>query len=253
MPDKEAMGPLKDKPLQAGRSPKQELDRFMNEKFTCFFMVSALILIVAASEWYRWFFNIPFRPLLATFTSLIVLFYCLPKIIKMKKQVESLRLARDSEKVVGESLEHLRREGYIVFHDIAGDKYNLNYVILSTKGIYAVETKTYARPAGRAAKVQYDGDHLHIEGLGSKDEILLQTKADSMWLKGILRDSTGREYTIKPVVVFPGWEIESKTHDKTWVLNPKALPQFIQNQDDVLSREDVKLAAYHLSRYIRTS
>jgi len=59
----------------------------------------------------------------------------------------------------------------------------------------------------------------------------------------------------QPVVLFPGWYIESTRQGKNpgaWVLNPKALPKFIENEPDIISREDVMLAAYHISRYIRT-
>jgi hypothetical protein len=253
MPDKDKRSPLKDKPLrQAGQSLLEEIDTLINDKLLGYFLSMALVAALAITEWYRWYFDIPPRPLLATMVAVLVVGCFLAKAIKIRTQLQALKLGRDGEKEVGEFLEHLRRDGCIVFHDIVGDNFNLDHVILSTKGIYAVETKTYSKPMGGEAKVHYDGDHLHIDGLGSKDEILLQNKAESMWLKGILRESTGREYSIKPVVVFPGWYVESKTHNKHWVLNPKALPEFIRNQNDVLSKEDVKLAAYHLSRYIRT-
>jgi len=253
MQDKDQKSPLKDPPLrQAGQLVQEEIDRLINDKFMGYAMAMAVVMGLAASEWYRWYFNTPPRPLPATIIAILVLGYFLAKTLKVKNQLQSLRLGRDSEKEVGEYLEHLRRDGCIVFHDIVGDNFNLDHVILSTKGIYTVETKTWSKPVSGEAKVRYDGEHLHIDGLGEKDEVLLQTKAESMWLKGILRETTGREYHIKPVVVFPGWFVESRNHYKHWVLNPKALPQFIQNQDDILTSEDVKLAAYHLSRYIRT-
>jgi hypothetical protein len=34
-------------------------------------------------------------------------------------------------------------------------------------------------------------------------------------------------------------------------LEPKALPKFIEQEREQFSREDVRLAAYHLSRYVR--
>jgi hypothetical protein len=36
------------------------------------------------------------------------------------------------------------------------------------------------------------------------------------------------------------------------VLNPRALPAFIEHEPESVSEEDVELAAHHLSRYIRT-
>lgn len=253
MTGKDKTSPLKDEPVgQTGPSIHEQLDKLIDDKFTCNVIASILVLVLITAEWYRWYFNVPMGPGLATIVSLIVIFYCVPKILRVRKQARTLKLNRDGKKEVGEYLDHLRRDGCIIYHDITGDNFNLDHVVLSTKGIYAVETKTFSKPLGNNVKVRYDGDHLDIDGIGNKDDILLQTKAESIWLKGILRESTGREYCIKPVVVFPGWFVESKNHDKHWVMNPRALPEFIHNQQDTLTREDVQLAAFHLSRYIRT-
>jgi len=56
------------------------------------------------------------------------------------------------------------------------------------------------------------------------------------------------------VILFPGWYIESNEQGKksdTWVLNPKALPVFIKNQPETVSREDAQMVVYHLCRYVR--
>jgi hypothetical protein len=37
-----------------------------------------------------------------------------------------------------------------------------------------------------------------------------------------------------------------------WVMEPKGLPAFLNNAPQRLAAEDVKLAAYHLSRYVRS-
>jgi hypothetical protein len=54
------------------------------------------------------------------------------------------------------------------------------------------------------------------------------------------------------VIVFPGWFVDPmpKGAREVWVLNPKALPSFIENEPVVLPQEDVMMAAYYLSRYI---
>jgi len=58
---------------------------------------------------------------------------------------------------------------------------------------------------------------------------------------------------VRPVVVFPGWYIEQKAGSsrELWVLEPKALPSFLENAPDVLSAEEIKMASGHLSRFIR--
>jgi len=56
--------------------------------------------------------------------------------------------------------------------------------------------------------------------------------------------------------VFPGWFVEplvGAAKFDVWVLEPKALPAFIDNEPDRIPPPDVALAAFHLSRYIRAT
>ena len=245
--------PLKAKPLrQAGQSVQEELDKVIDEHFISYGLVIVFIFAYTVSEWIRWYFHIPPKPVHVTILSLLIISYCLIKLLGIKKQIKALKLGRDGEKVVGEFLERLRQDGCIIYHDIVGDNFNLDHVVLSTKGIYVIETKTYSKPKNKQAKVHYDGTHLIIDSIGNKDEILVQVEAESSWLKEILSESTGKVFNIKPIAVFPGWFVESTNHNKFWVLNPKGLPKFIQNQKESISKEDLQLTAYHLSRYIRT-
>jgi len=244
--------PLKDKPLrQPGQSLQEMIDELIDGKFMNYAVLIVFILVFTLIEWYRWYFNSPPRPILATGIAFFIIIFCFLKILKILKRIKALKLGRDGEKIVGEKLEELRQDGCIVFHDIVGDKFNLDHVILSTKGIYVINTKTWSKPEGNKAKIYYDGTHLNADSIGNKDDVLIQIEAESNWLKEILKESTGREFKTKPVVVFPGWFVESKNHNKHWVLNPKGLPKFIENEKEILSYEDVKLAAYHLSRYVR--
>jgi len=57
-------------------------------------------------------------------------------------------------------------------------------------------------------------------------------------------------------IVFPGWYIESNNDGRKtnlWVLNPKSLSTFIENVPKSLSKEDMMLVSYHLSRFIRSN
>ena len=63
---------------------------------------------------------------------------------------------------------------------------------------------------------------------------------------------------VRGVVVFPGGFVEpmseswKSSSDRPWVLEPKALPEFIENARERISEGDVALAAFHLSRYVRS-
>ena len=97
--------------------------------------------------------------------------------------------------------------------------------------------------------------HYHSNFAYFETKPIIQVTSASKWLKNILSESTGKEYPVKAVILFPGWYVESTGEGKRssiWVLNPKALPKFIKNQPDVISQEDMMLASFHISRYIRT-
>jgi len=188
-------------------------------------------------------------------------YHCMSRIIERrmilgeKEKARLLKQGRDGEKIVGEYLDNLREDGHRVFHDLLGDNFNLDHVVVSTKGIFVIETKTYSKPVKGDAKIQFDGEQIFVAGRKTEKDPITQVTAASKWLKNILKESTGKEYMIKPVIVFPGWFVESKeTGGKSdvWVLNPKALQSFINNESDRITREDMMLATFHLSRYIRS-
>jgi hypothetical protein len=71
----------------------------------------------------------------------------------------NLRLGLEGERTVGHALEELRVYGYQVFHDIPGNKFNIDHVIAGPAGIFTIETKTRSKPG--------DGDGLEraVQGL----------------------------------------------------------------------------------------
>lgn len=61
---------------------------------------------------------------------------------------------------------------------------------------------------------------------------------------------------VRGALVYPGWFVDpslKNAFEDLWVLEPKALPDFIERESIRLSDADVALASYHLSRYIRAN
>jgi hypothetical protein len=79
-----------------------------------------------------------------------------------------------------------------------------------------------------------------------------QAAGAARWLEDLLESSTGKKFPVRPVVVFPGWFVEQRTpRGPVWVLEPKALPAFIEREPVTVMPSDVALASFHLSRYLR--
>ncbi len=248
--------PIKDKPLrQAGQSLDTALDTLLNDKTNAYIVSAIVVVVFALNEWLRSYNNPPPVPKLMTFIAALVVLIVFIKVKKILNQVKSLRLGRDGEREVGEYLDNLREDGHRIFHDILGDNFNLDHVIVSKKGIYVIETKTYSKPAKGIANIEFDGEQIMIPGKKPTKEPIIQVTAAAKWLRNILKESTGKEYPVKPVVVFPGWFVEAKEDgwkSAVWVLNPKALQTFINHESDKVNPADMMLATFHLSRYIRS-
>ncbi len=176
------------------------------------------------------------------------------KILIARKKIKALRLGRDGEMAVGQYLESLRENGAKVFHDIQGEGFNLDHVVIDKSGIYVIETKTFSKPDKGQTIVTYDGEKVFVNGKEPDRNPVIQVKAACHWLKELLKESTGKDCNPRPVVVFPGWfvqpTVEAKNSD-VWVLNPKALPAFISNSKPQYEGDAVGLFSYHLSRYVR--
>src|SRR5579862_8584942 len=173
-------------------------------------------------------------------------------------RLRTLKLGRDGEKAVGQYLERLRESGARVLHDIVGKDFNLDHVVISPHGIYVVETKTWSKPVRGDANITYDGSELRANGQKHERDPIKQAMAQARWLRELLKESTGKAFRIQPVIVFPGWYVDTTAsatakRKGVWLLNPKALPDFIGAEHTSLAPEDLKLAAFHLSRYVRAS
>lgn len=248
--------PLTDKPLRnPGQSLDEELERLLNDKAIVWIAAIVISLMMVFLEWQKWHTQAPPNPVAAIIVALPIISLSLIRLFFIVKRARRLKMARDGERAVGQYLSELQAKGYRVFHDILGDGFNIDHIIICDRGIFTIETKTYSKPSKGRPDIRFDGEKLLINGYASKHDSITQAKAQANWSQQILQESTGQKYPVKAVIVFPGWFVQlspKAKHRNIWVLNPKMLPAFLEKETPKLRKEDVQLAAYHLSRYIRT-
>ena len=251
----ENKSPIKDKALRhPGQSLDEEMAKIVDEEGIQYVLLAVLSTVLALFEWYRWYFSLPYKPELYSVIAVIAVIYSFFKILKIKKKLKVLKQGRDGEKAVGQYLEFLREDGCKVFHDLIGEGFNVDHVVISTNGIFTIETKTYSKPAKGKPVIRHRGDHLLINDGFKNYDVVIQANAEAHWLRSLLKDISGKAYSVRPVVVFPGWFIENETSDKgLWVLNPKALRVYINNGQPQLTPQEVQFLANGLSRHIRNT
>jgi hypothetical protein len=247
--------PLRTKPLRhAGQSLDEELLSLWDDRGMGYCLFAGGFLIVAVLEWVGYALNVPRRPWLFTAVAIVAVAIATVQILRLRKQAQNIRLGRDGERLVGQFLEELRVDGASVFHDVPGDGFNLDHVVISDRGVIVIETKTRSKPSPDA-KVTFDGDDLLVAGRKPDRDPIRQVRAEVSWLLELLRQSTGKSFPMRGAVVFPYWWVErapESVNKDVWVLEPKALPAFIRHEAVKLAEADVKLATFHLSQYIRS-
>lgn len=156
---------------------------------------------------------------------------------------------------MGQFLEGLREKGYRVFHDILGQSFNVDHVLIGPAGVFTIETKTWSKPARGEAKIVFDGEKIIAGSFEPDRDPVIQARAQAGWMREFLAESTARKFEVRSVILFPGWYVEQAPGSlrQVWVLNPKALETFLSNEPERLSGDEIKLASFHLSRFIRTS
>jgi hypothetical protein len=253
--------PLKAKPLRLpGQSVQDAIDDVLWNEISPHISIALVTTIVASLEWLAVFRHLPRQPWTYSGIAVVAIACAAVKCWRVRIRLRQLKLGRDGERVVGQYLERLRADGADVFHDVPGERFNIDHVILSVHGFYAVETKAWSKSKRGEARISLTDDGTLLRnGLRPDRDPVAQAQGGARWLSQLLEETTGKRFPVRGVVLFPGWFVEPMNNawrmspDRPWVLEPKALPGFIGNEPKRIADTDVKLAAYHLSRYVRAT
>lgn len=246
--------PIKAPPLRLpGQSLAEERELLLEDKVVLPLLYIAVLIVMAGVEWWRYYFPSKPSPLVVTLLALIGIIFFAWRVWGVRQRMRHLKQGIVGERAVGQFLESLRERKYKVFHDIVGDNFNIDHVLIGPAGVFAIETKTWSKPARGDARVKFDGEKVTVFDREPDRDPVIQAKAQATWLRALLKESTGREYHVRPVIVFPGWFVESTSFARNdiWVLEPKALPAFLNQENAILREEDINLASFHLSRFLR--
>jgi hypothetical protein len=159
---------------------------------------------------------------------------------------------RERERSVAQCIDRLRVGGAHVFHDVRGDGRRLDHVIISRRGVFVVETRALPKPWPKA-KVYVEGRKLLVAGKYLEHDPRTGAADAARWIEAFLKKSTGKRFTARAIVAFPGWYVQQNDPPgSVWVIEPKALPALLDHEALTVPTADVALAAWHLSRHVRT-
>jgi len=116
-----------------------------------------------------------------------------------------------AELYTAQELNRLMALGCTVLHDVPGEKFNIDHVVIGPRAVYAIETKSVRKPPANGSKdhfkVAYDGHWLHFTDF-KDNKRLQQTKRQSEWLSAYLWQALRRSVPVIPALALPGWWID---------------------------------------------
>ena len=257
MPKPTRRSPLKAAPLrQAGASIQEEIDRLRDDVIDDRLIILLATFTVWVTALVLWRFPAPpglfFALLSVVFVGVIA--WAIPALLRAKRQIGRLRLGLAGERAVGEYLELIAHDGFWVVHDLRGDGFNVDHVIVGTQGVFTIETKTLSKPTAGDAQVRFDGEVIEVDSHTLDRDPLVQARAQAAWVRRTLEELTGQVYPVRPIVVFPGWYVErtpSAANSGVWVLEPKELRGWSSREPHMLPRHAVDLIRNRLKLVAR--
>lgn len=240
-----------------GTSTRDRFFDLLTGKGAAYILAGLSGVLLACQEWARYLTGT--EPSLGTLICLTLLAVILAGVVGWRftsalGEEKQVVLAREGEITTRQALERLRSAGYYVFHDIPADGFNIHHVLIGASGIYAIET--IARQKRRPdARVSYDEQKVWVDGSEPDRNPIQQATAQADWVREKLRESTGIQFPVRPVVVFPGWFVNQPSQpwrQYVWVLTEKHLPSFLAHQRVRIKMADVHLAKSRVACWARS-
>lgn len=247
--------PIKQKPLRFPGESNTDIINDRLDSLLAWVFFPAYLILMAGLEWWRYFYPRDPVPVPMTVLAIVAVMVSAIKIRKTIKEAKNYKLGRAGEVAVGQLLDSLRRPSAYVLHDLIFDKFNIDHVIICRQGIFVIETKTWSKPEQGQTVIRFNGQSLIKNGDDVGRAPVEQAERNARDLAILIKERTGERPDVQPIVVFPGWYIESPEGGyrtgEPWVFNDNALPHYIKTLPTRLSAEDTQRFYVALTDYVR--
>lgn len=256
--------PSRANPLrQPGQSLREAHNELLTERLVPLGTIILVLWLVAGFQWVWMIRGVRPSPAMLTAFAALITLYGMVRTYPLLRTLRHLMSGYRGERAVGEYLDRLRMFGYRIYHDVPaglpGDGGNIDHVIISTRGVYTVETNTKAKPAKEKNTAVYDGRAVSFNGGLADTAPIIHAEAQAARLARLLRQVAGCRLPVRPLVVVPGWQVEHDQGDEdaprtlVHVMAPEDLFRWIEQQAETLSADVTRQASSQLATFIRKS
>jgi hypothetical protein len=201
----------------------------LNEQINLYLIIVLILplIIYAILISYSYFWELQPSPAVIWISAIIciaAIVYLVFKLVGLLSRRRRIRLDYEGELAVGQELNQLMLQGFLVYHDFPADTFTIDHIVVGPIGVFAVETNTLGRRSGRGGSseeptVTYDGRMLD-SGHSSDFETIEQAKQQADWLSNWLATATEEPLAVRAIVTLPGWVVKRTSADGIPVVNP---------------------------------
>ena len=207
--------------------------------------------------WYIYLASVNINLFCAVTFSIITLLSVIRGFVKVKKirlMLKRYRKGLEGERLVGESLNQLSNESTYVFHDIPGERFNVDHIIVSTRGIFVIETKHFNRD--QCQEFYYDGTMIYrVMKDGRKflcPKLLPQIDGEARFIEHEIERRTDTKLPVVKVAILIGSYIKSTENFKDyWLLNESSFVTAFKQSKEIYDASVVKLVATHIREMVK--
>lgn len=255
MLDTQKHSPLKNAPFrQAGESLNDRLEEILYYKLLPPMVGILCVFIIGLYDLFRVYFNAVPNPSLWFLVGILLVAYYYRRLSGYWQEAKNVGLGLRGEKIVGEMLEGLRRDGYEIYHDLINEKGNIDHIIIGPTGVFTIETKTVSKAGDQ--KVSFNGKNILIDGKLPFNDPIKQAEGEASWLGEFISKNLGATYAIKvkPVIIYPGWFIDPSCKNANVLIfnvHEKGLPGYLERIKDSLDSSQIDVVSNLIGNYIR--
>ena len=158
-------------------------------------------------------------PVVLIVSAIIIASYFVKKSLGLISKRNNLRVGLEAERAVGEELNRICTFGCLSFHDFPAGNFNIDHILISKSGVYAIETKGRSKliAVDNNWKVQYENNKLIFPNT-EETKPIQQAKNQAQWLSNFLSQKLRDEIQVKAVLAIPGWYTELKQKPKNLII-----------------------------------
>ena len=212
----------------------------------------------------KWIQFTPITASVFTIASIIISIHSYRKVKDLRKSLNNYRKGLEGERLVGEVINKLSNDKTYVFHDIPGDRFNVDHIIVSTRGIFVIETKHFDR--SKCHEFSFDGNMIYRL---MKDrarylcpKLLPQMDGEARFIQNEIENRTEMKIPVIKVAVLIGCFIHTpaengsdqnmkKYFSKYWIVNEKLLSSMFLEEKEIYDDSIVKLIASHIKELVK--